>query len=52
MTNLEKFKRGITADNLCDKINCCECPMFGKHDSHSPCFVRLKKWAEQESKKE
>lgn len=52
MTNLEHFKRTLTAENLCDKINCCECPMFNSKGAGVPCFARLKEWAGQEYKKE
>lgn len=51
MTNLEHLKRTITAENLCDKMNCCECPMFNSRDNVVPCFARLKEWAGQEYKK-
>lgn len=52
MTNLEHFKRTLTAENLCDKINCCECPMFNSKGNGVPCFARLKEWAGQEYKNE
>lgn len=53
MTNLEHFKSTLTAENLCDKINCCECPMFpSSRNISKPCFVRLKEWAGQECKEE
>ena len=52
MTNLEHFKSTLTAENLCDKINCCECPMFpSSRNIGKPCFARLKEWAGQEYKK-
>lgn len=53
MTNLEHFKRTITAENLCDKLNCCECPMFAtSKDGKKSCFEKLKEWAKKEYKKE
>lgn len=48
MTNLEHFKRGITAENLCDKIMCSECPFFGTSGDKKPCTTRLTEWARQE----
>lgn len=51
MTNLEKFKRGITADNLCDTIYCLACPFFQKDaPSTKLCTERLKEWAKEEYK--
>lgn len=51
MTNLEKFKKTITSDNLCDVINCDVCPVWKNcKDYKTPCFVRLKKWAERDAK--
>ena len=49
MTNLDHFKRGITAENLCDKIMCSECPFFGTR-GNDPCTARLAEWARQEYK--
>lgn len=53
MTNLEHLKRTMNADNLCDKLNCSECPMFGSNgNTRKPCFNRLKEWCLKEYKKE
>lgn len=50
MTNLEHFKRKMTADNLCDMIYCCACPFCDKNSTGKPCTERLKEWAKKEYK--
>ena len=51
MTNLEYFKKKITADNLCDTINCSACPMFNSvYTGDKPCHVKLKEWAKKQHK--
>lgn len=53
MTNLEHLKREINSENLCDKLNCSECPMFPNNkEFKKPCFKRLKEWCLKEYKKE
>ena len=50
MTNLEHLKRCINAQNLCDILNCAECPMFNQPREEKPCFMRLREWAAAEYK--
>lgn len=53
MTNLEHLKREINSENLCDKLNCSECPMFPNNkEFKKPCFKRLKERCLKEYKKE
>lgn len=50
MTNLEHFKKSITAENMCEKIYCCACPFLDKNTDKQPCTERLEKWAREEYK--
>ena len=51
MTNLEYFKKKITADNLCENIICSACPMFNSnYMDGKPCHVKLKEWAKAQHK--
>lgn len=51
MTNLQKFKKGITKDNLCDMIMCSECPVATSGKNNSSCMEKLKQWCEKEAQK-
>ena len=51
MTNLEKFKRKINSENLCDLLMCAECPVGNDRNYKKPCTERLKEWCKREVKK-